>query len=102
MKNILRFVSVTGLLACALAPGALADTSSPSKPYKIVNTAKVGGAGGFDYVFADAEGRRLYIPRGNRVTIFDLDTLKSAGEIPNAAGVHGATVDPKSHHGFSS
>ena len=34
-----------------------------AEPYKVVNTAKVGGQGGFDYVFADVDGRRLYIPR---------------------------------------
>ena len=39
----------------------------------MVKTAKVGGAGGFDYVFADAEGRRLYIARTGpapRLTIY--------------------------------
>src|SRR5271169_4141456 len=62
-------------------------------PYKVINTAKVGGTGGFDYVFADPDGRRLYIPRSDgansRVTVYDLDTLKSVGEIPNTNGVHG-------------
>jgi len=75
-----------------------------SGPYRILRTAKVGGTGGFDYVFADAVGRRLYIPRsgqGARVTVFDLDTLEPVGEIPNT-NARGATVDPKSGHGFSS
>src|SRR5258708_6221027 len=86
---------------------ALADDS-----YKIVNKAKVGGAGGFDYVFADADGRHLYVPRSAgrggasgvtpRVDVFDLDTLKSLGTIPDTKGVHGVAVDPKSGHGFSS
>ena len=34
--------------------------------------------GGFDYVYADAVGRRLYVPRNGqlaRMTVFDLDTL---------------------------
>jgi DNA-binding beta-propeller fold protein YncE len=70
--------------------------------YHVITAEKVGGDGGFDYVTADAAGRRLYIPRGNRVTVFDLDTLKPVGEIPGTAGVHGAAIDPKSHHGFSS
>lgn len=89
-------VSVFGAAITSAQPAPAAG------PYSVVKSAKVGGEGGFDYVTADAEGRRLYIPRGNRVTVFDLDTLKSAGEIPNAAGVHGVAVDPKSHHGFSS
>ena len=76
----------------------------PGGQYKIIKTAKVGGAGGFDYVFADAAGRRLYIPRsgpGARVTVFNLDTLETVGEIPNT-NARGAAVDPKSGHGFSS
>jgi hypothetical protein len=73
-------------------------------PYKVLKTAKVGGAGGFDYVFADSDGRRLYIPRSGtpaRVSVFDLDTLAPSGEIANA-NARGAAVDPKSHHGFAS
>jgi DNA-binding beta-propeller fold protein YncE len=34
--------------------------------------------------------------------VFDLDTLKPAGEIPDTNGVHGVAVDPKSGHGFTS
>ena len=62
--------------------------------------------GGFDYVVADAVGRRLYIPAPDgatgRVTVFDLDTLKSIGEIPDTNGARGVAIDPKSHHGISS
>jgi DNA-binding beta-propeller fold protein YncE len=72
-------------------------------PYKVVKTAKVGGAGAFDYVYADSAGRRLYIPRtgnpGARITVFDLDKLESVGEIPDSSA-RGAAVDPKSNHGF--
>jgi DNA-binding beta-propeller fold protein YncE len=72
-------------------------------PYKVLKTEKVGGAGGFDYVYADSAGRRLYIARRNpnRVTVFDLDTLKSVGEIANTSAA-GAAVSPKSGHGFAS
>src|ERR1017187_7986397 len=73
-------------------------------PYKVLKTAKVGGDGGFDYVYADADGRRLYIPRTGtpaRVTVFNLDTQESVGEIANT-NARGAAVDPKSGHGFAS
>jgi DNA-binding beta-propeller fold protein YncE len=68
----------------------------------VINTAKVGGEGNFDYVYADADGRKLYVPRADRVTVFDLDSLKPLGEIPGARGARGAAVDPASHHGFCS
>jgi hypothetical protein len=90
-----------------------------SGPYKVLKTARVGGEGGFDYIYADVAGRRLYIPRGGtravpatdttpavaavpgRITVFDLDTLAPLGEIPDTGG-NGVAVDPKSGHGFSS
>ena len=82
-----------------------AQQAPTAGPYKVLKTAKVGGVGGFDYVYADVDGRRLYIPRSGattpRITVFDLDTLAPVGEIPNAAA-RGAAVDPKSGHGFAS
>lgn len=87
---------------------AATASAQPSGPYKVLNTAKVGGTGSFDYVFADSDGRRLYIPRGAtkdgtpaRVSVFNLDTLAPAGEIANT-NARGAASDPKSHHGFAS
>jgi DNA-binding beta-propeller fold protein YncE len=59
------------------------------------------GSGGIDYVYADSEERRVYVPRGDQVLVFDLDTLKSVGAITNARA-RGAAVDPKSHHGYCS
>src|ERR1017187_3792433 len=82
----------------------LAQQAPSTGPYSVLKTAKVGGDGGFDYVYADSDGRKLYIPRKGpepRVTVFDLDTLKPAGEIPKTSG-NGAAVDPKPNHGFAS
>jgi hypothetical protein len=90
-------------LACALLVLSLAFLSSGQNgPYKVLKTVKAGGEGGYDYIFADSGGRRLYVPRGNPtgLMVFNLDTLATLGTISDAkAG--GATVDPKSHHGFS-
>jgi DNA-binding beta-propeller fold protein YncE len=111
----MRATLVVLAAAIALAPLAVAQDG----PYKVIKTAKVGGEGGWDYIYADAAGRRLYIPRSavaaapatattpeiqavpQRLTIFDLDTLKPVGEISGVGG-QGAVVDPKSGHGFTS
>jgi DNA-binding beta-propeller fold protein YncE len=85
-----------------LASFGLAQHDSDAGPYTVLKTVKVGGTGGFDYVYADPVGRRLYVPRNGptgRITVFDLDTLKPVGEIPNAIG-HGVAVDSKVNHGF--
>jgi len=86
-----------------LASIGLAQHAPTAGPYKVLKTAKVGGEGGFDYVFADVEGRRLYMPRSGpmgQLMVFNLDTLESAGAVAGV-GAGGAAVDPKSHHGFS-
>ena len=88
-------IAVSTILGFAEAPAA--------GPYKVLKTVKVGGAGGFDYVYADVEGRRLYVPRTGspgRVTVFNLETLESVGEIADA-NARGVAVDPKVHHGFA-
>ena len=90
--------ALTGLLASASPASA---QTTPTAPYRILNTSQTMGSGGIDYVFADSAERRLYIPRGEAVLVFDLDTLKSVGTIANARA-RGVAVDPKSHHGFCS
>ena len=97
---------VTNLFATAVVLLAASGLSlhAQSGPYKLLQTLKVGGEGGFDYVYADSASRKLYIPRlgpSGHITVFDLDTLKPLGDIPNASA-HGAAVDQKSGHGFGS
>jgi hypothetical protein len=102
----MRPISLGVVLTAALTMLASRDLSeqAPSAgPYKVLKTAKVGGEGGYDYIFADVEGRRLYIPRGGaagQLTVFNLDTLEPTGAIADVRS-GGATVDSKSHHGFS-
>jgi DNA-binding beta-propeller fold protein YncE len=98
LSSLLLAAAVVTLVS---STGAQTPAGAPDG-YKLLRTEKVGGAGNWDYVYADAANRRLYIPRGNRITIFDLDTLKPAGEIPDTARVHGVAVDPLSHHAFCS
>jgi hypothetical protein len=90
-------IATLAIIALAQAPA--------TGPYKVVKTAKVGGDGGFDYVYADVDGRRLYVPRtggtNSRVSVYNLDTQEPVGEIPKT-NARGAAVDPKSGHGFAS
>jgi DNA-binding beta-propeller fold protein YncE len=86
--------------------GAAAFAHQPTAegPYRVIRTAKVGGEGGFDYVYADSDGRRLYVARNGpspRVNAYDLDTLQPAGEIADT-NARGAAADARSHHAFAS
>ena len=72
-------------------------------PYKVVRIQLVGGEGGFDYVTADPDGRKLYVARSGpegHIGIFNLDTLGKLGDIPSTSA-HGAAVDTATGHGFA-
>lgn len=112
----MRRISLTLILLLAVVA---IGSAWQSGPYKVLKSARVGGEGGWDYIYADSVGRRLYIPRGAtrevaatdskpaipavpaRLTIFNLDTLDPIGEITGVGG-NGTAVDPKSGHGFTS
>ena len=98
-SNISRALSSVG--AAILTTTTFTAAAASDAPYKVLTTAQTMGSGGIDYVFADSDGRRLYVPRGPQVLVFDLDTLKSVGAISNATA-RGVAVDPKSNHGFCS
>lgn len=120
MKRALCSIALIACSGLAGESGALsAQTPSTDSPYKVLMRAKVGGEGGTDYIFANSTERRLYITRNavpgrpatdstpervavaGRVTVFDLETLKPLGEIPNGGG-NGAVTDAKTGHGFAS
>ena len=116
MKRIAFLIVV---IVSVVTSASLAGQAGSDGPYKVLKTANVGGEGGTDYIFADVEGRRLYITRGatqaqaatdgrpavpafeKRLTIFNLDTLAPIGTIAGVGG-NGATVCPKTGHGFTS
>ena len=57
---MMRFV----VLLVASATLFLPMVHAQDGPYKVLKTARVGGEGGWDYIYADSSARRLYIPRG--------------------------------------
>src|SRR6516165_11519349 len=110
---------LTLVAAAVMMALPFAGMAQESGPYKVLKRARVGGEGGWDYIYADSDGRRLYIPRRGspaaaaadtrpaadaiptRLSIYNLDTLELIGEIVGVGG-NGAAVDPKSGHGFTS
>src|SRR5579883_2524694 len=102
MRTLLTSVMVVTALA------SIGSAQTAAGPYKVLKMARVGGEGGWDYIYADSAGRRLYIPRRGsqpgttpevptRLSVYNLDTLELVGEIEGVGG-NGAAVDPKSGH----
>jgi hypothetical protein len=59
MNTLSKILSVAGIGLLAVNLPAQTDT-----PYKVLDTAQLMGNGGIDYVYADSDGRRVYVPRG--------------------------------------
>ncbi len=98
-----QFLLASAVVLALLPSMVVAQTEPTAVPYRVLRVVKVGGAGGFDYVYADSNNRRLYIARSGaspRISVFNLDTLAPVAELAGFSA-HGAVVDPKSNHGFA-
>ena len=80
---------LVSVISVSLAAVALA-AAGPG--YHVMKTYKVGGEGGWDYLTADADARRVYISRGTHVMVIDADSGKSVGDIADTPGVHGIAL----------
>ncbi|HEV2388885.1 MAG TPA: hypothetical protein VGS20_16710 [Candidatus Acidoferrales bacterium] len=109
-KTISSVVFAIGL-AAGLGPGAgvLGGTSRPAivapgdpASYHLVNTYKLGGEGGWDYLTIDAKTHRAFISRGTHVVVIDVRNGKMVGDIPDTEGVHGIALAPELNRGFVS
>jgi YVTN family beta-propeller protein len=94
MKRTIVGIVLVGLL---LSLPALAQ-----KQFKVTNTVKLGGDGGWDYLTFDKDGQRLFITRGTHVMVVDAKTLKQVGDIPDLSGIHGVALAPDLNKGFVS
>jgi hypothetical protein len=97
------YSAVAGSLILVCGVVIVAGQTPSAGIYHVLRSARVGGDGGFDYLSADVENRRLYVPRNGpmgRLTVWNLDTLDPIGEVAGVAS-GGAVADPKSGHGFS-
>ncbi len=72
------------------------------KQYKLVNTVKLGGEGGWDYMTYEKGAHRLFITRGTHVMVVDTNTLKQVADIPDLSGIHGVALVPEMNKGFVS
>lgn len=81
---------------------SLASFAASAPSYKVVHQLKLGGSGGWDYLNFDARHRHLFVSRGDRVLVIDVDADKQVGTIPNTDGVHGIAIAQDLHRGFTS
>ncbi len=75
------------ILTVAMGLGVLSQSvksAFAAAPYKIIAVTQTNGTGLMNPITADSDGRRLYVPRGDHILVFDLDSYKCVGSIPGA------------------
>jgi DNA-binding beta-propeller fold protein YncE len=87
-------------LLTLIAPHAAAST--PASDFRVLSRLPLGGEGSWDYLQFDAQRRHLFVTRGDRVEVVDVDQGKRIGSIPGTPGVHGIAIDPSAHRGYAS
>src|SRR6516164_149083 len=88
--------------ALVLALASTVGAQDPLAGYQKVRKLALGGEGGWDFLEVEPAARRLYVTRGDRVVVVDLDTESVVGEIPDTPGVHGVAFVPDLGRGFTS
>jgi YVTN family beta-propeller protein len=97
-----RIGGCTLIALVLLVASGSTDAQLSAPGYHVVKTIALGGEGGWDFLTLDAEARRLYIARSDRVMVMDVDTGTVVGEVPHTPGVHGVALVPKRGRGFAS
>lgn len=101
IRKLRHFISLT---ACALffVTGQLASAQTVS--YHLLKKVPLGAASGgkeyFDYLFADANARRVYVSHGTEVKVVDADSGNVIGTITGFKKCHGIAVPEGSDKGF--
>jgi len=99
-RSICKLLSAA-LLALAVLPLAAA-AAAPLPAPRLLSRLTLGGPGGWDYLVFDAPSRHLFVSRGDRVLVIDVDAGKQIGMIPGTAGVHGIALADDLQRGFVS
>jgi DNA-binding beta-propeller fold protein YncE len=95
----LSLVVIAGPLARA-EPAASPAAAKGS--YRVTQTFRVGGAGGWDYLTVDPQGKLLYVPRGTHTMVVDAASGQTVADIPGQRGNHGVAIVPSAGRGFIS
>ncbi len=65
------------------------------QPYQVLAHWTVGGAGGWDYLFADSPAHLLYLSHGAQVDVVDTTSGKKVASITGVQRTHGIAVEGK-------
>ena len=99
LKSVVRSLP---LMACTLVPMMSAVAAHGAGPYAVLDTWKIGGAGGWDYLTADPANHLLYVTHGTQLEVINTTTGKVVNSIIGFKGLHGVALDSDGKFGYIS
>ena len=99
-QSALALAVLLGMLLVAGMARTAPQGAGPSG-YHLVNTIKLGGAGGWDYLTVDPATHRLFISRSTHFMVVDLSQGKITGDIPDTQGAHGVALAAEFNRGYT-
>lgn len=101
--GVVATLAVVGIVvAPEVAVGQVAAPAGQAAGFHSVNSWKLGGEGGWDYLSVDSDAKRVYISRSTHVMVVDAEKGTVAGDIPDTQGVHGIAIAADVGRGFTS
>jgi DNA-binding beta-propeller fold protein YncE len=91
-----------GAVCSILSFALLATTLAAQGHYHPTGKIPIPGDGGWDYVAADSDGRRLFISHDTEIVVLDLDSGAVIGKIKGGDDTHGAAIARDLGRGFIS
>ena len=89
-------------LSLVVSAASVARAQPSARPYRVVQTFHVGGAGGWDYLTADPQRKLLYVPRSTHTMDIDAESGTTVADIPGQRRNHGVAIVPSAGRGFIS
>jgi outer membrane protein assembly factor BamB len=92
----------SGIRSVAVLAALAATLGAAAGGYHVIKRIHIPGKGGWDYLTADTQGRRLYVSHDKAVYVLDLDTGRIVGKIPGGPDMHGTAIAREFGRGYIS
>lgn len=99
-RAVAGILKITVLSSAILAGFTIAMAAAGA--YHLIKKIPIPGDGGWDYVAADSDARRLYVSHDTEIVVLDLDSGAVVGKITGGPDMHGAAIAPEFGRGFIS
>jgi DNA-binding beta-propeller fold protein YncE len=98
--GVARKISISTVRGLMVICVVFASTLAAGAAYHVIKRVSIPGDEGWDYITADTEGRRLYVPHGVEVVVLDLDSGVIVGKIVGLKDAHGVAIAREFGRGF--